>query len=132
MKISTKAALFSCFVFPGAGHFYLKRFATAIFLSFVSAVAIYLITSQAVQVALEVVEEIQGGVVLPDTETISALVKEKLHQSEDVTNISTISFIILWLVGIFDSYRIGRSLEKNTSTTSNNNTLDDKQISNKR
>jgi hypothetical protein len=132
MKISTKAALFSCFVFPGVGHFYLKRLLPGLLLSFVSAVAIYLITSHAVQVALEVVEEIQGGTVLPDTETISALVREKIRQSEDVTNISTISFIILWLIGIFDSYRIGRSLETKASATSNNNTLNDQQISKKR
>lgn len=114
MKKSTKAVLFSSLVFPGAGHFLLRRYFTGSLLFFVAALAIYLITSNAAQVALEVVQEIESGVALPDIESITTLVREKLQKSEEITHNSTISFIALWLIGIFDSYRIGHSIDRNS------------------
>jgi hypothetical protein len=112
MKTSIKAALLSGLVFPGAGHFYLKRYLPGILLTIASSLAIYLIAANAVQTAFEIVDEIQSGIVQPDLDAITAIVTKKMHQNEDATNNQTIAFIALWLIGIFDSYRVGRTLER--------------------
>jgi TM2 domain-containing membrane protein YozV len=112
MKTSTKAALLSGLVFPGAGHFYLKRYLPGVLLTLAASIAVYLIASYAVQTALDIVQQIESGSVQPDIATITTLVTEKMHQTEEATNHLTIAFVALWLIGIFDSYRVGRILER--------------------
>ena len=112
MKTSTKAALLSGLVFPGAGHLFLKRYLPGVLLTLAASIAVYLIASYAVQTALDIVQQIESGSVQPDIATITTLVTEKMHQTEEATNHLTIAFVALWLIGIFDSYRIGRVVEK--------------------
>lgn len=112
MKSSTKAALLSCLVFPGAGHFYLKRFALGVLLSFGAAVAVYFVVLGAMSAAFAVAEKIQSGGVPLDVKTIAELVSEQTRTGEDISNSALILLIVSWLIGIFDSYRIGRALEK--------------------
>jgi len=112
LKRSTKAALLSCFVFPGAGHWYLERFTLGLMLSFGAASAVYFIASSAVNTAFEVAEKIQAGGVPLDVQTIAELVSQQTRTSEESTNSALIALIALWLIGMFDSYRVGRALEK--------------------
>jgi hypothetical protein len=112
VKKSTKAALLSCFVLPGAGHLYLKRYKFGLLLSVCAVAAVYFITSSAIQVALEVTEIIQGGGVGLDTNAITELVSQQTRAGEESTNTTMTMLTILWLIGIFDSYRVGRVLDK--------------------
>ena len=112
MKSSTKAALLSCFVLPGVGHLYLKRFGFGLLLSVCAVVAVYFIASSAVQSALEVVEKIQGSGVPLDADAIAELVSQQSRASEESTNTAMITLVVIWLIGIFDSYRVGRVLDK--------------------
>lgn len=112
MKRSTKAALLSCFVLPGAGHLYLKRFALGLLLSAGAAAAVYLIVSSTVQTAFQVAQEIQDAGVPLDVQAITELVSQRSRSSEKSTNTAMIALLALWLIGIFDSYRLGRALGK--------------------
>jgi hypothetical protein len=112
VKKSTKAALLSCFVLPGAGHLYLKRYKFGLLLSVCAVAAVYFITSSAIQAALEVSEIIQGGGVGLDTNAITELVSQQTRAGEESTNTTMTILTILWLIGIFDSYRVGRVLDK--------------------
>ena len=112
MKLSTKAALMSCFVFPGVGHLYLKRFIPGLILFCGSAAAVWIIASSAVDAAFEVVEVIQSSGVPLNAQDIAALVSQKARISEESTNGVLIAWLVLWLIGIFDSYRVGRALDK--------------------
>jgi hypothetical protein len=112
VKNSTKAVLLSCFVLPGAGHLYLKRYKFGLLLSVCAVAAVYFITSSAIQAALEVTEIIQGGGVGLDTNAITELVSQQTRAGEESTNTTMTMLTILWLIGIFDSYRVGRVLDK--------------------
>jgi hypothetical protein len=112
MKHSTKAALLSCFVLPGAGHLHLKRYRFGLLLSVCAVVAVYFIASSAVHSALEVAEKIQSGGVVLDADTIAELVSQQSRAGEESTNTAMTTLAILWLIGIFDSYRVGRVLDK--------------------
>lgn len=114
MKKSTKAALLSAFVFPGLGHLFLKKYIAGLILVGVSFSGIYYLASKAVERALEITAKIQSGEVAPDIATITALVEKQSTGAEaQLLSIATVAFVICWLVGIIDSYRVGCTRDKN-------------------
>jgi hypothetical protein len=112
VKNSTKAVLLSCFVLPGAGHLYLKRYKFGLLLSVSAVAAVYFITTSAIQAALEVSEMIQGGGVALDAGAIAELVSQQSRGGEESSSTTMTTLTIIWLIGIFDSYRVGRMLDK--------------------
>jgi hypothetical protein len=109
MKRSTKAALLSAFVFPGAGHFFLRKYIAGIFLAAASFSAIYYIFNNALERALQITEQIQNGDVPLDVVTITELAsKQPTGADAQMLNIAAVTLTICWLIGIVDAYRIGR------------------------
>ena len=120
MKVSTKAALLSAFVFPGIGHIYLKKYAAGALLTAVSFAAIYYLVSNAVERAFEISEKIQSGDVQLDIDEITKLVSQQSTGAEvQLLNIATIALLICWLIGIIDAYRVGRVRDKNNEVPGN-------------
>jgi TM2 domain-containing membrane protein YozV len=111
MKRSTKAVLLSALVFPGAGHFYLKRWALGILLSAAAAIALYLIVSVTWHTAMEIASQIQSGAVADDVATIAALTEQHLQANEGKTNLATLVLGTSWIIGIIGSYWQGRKAE---------------------
>ena len=113
MKQSTKAVLLSAVVFPGVGHLYLKQFVIGLLLFGGSVAALYLSVSSAVSKALEIAATIQSEGAPLDIDTIARLVSEQSDGAEGVSlRMTTIALIAFWVIGIFDSYRVGRIVEK--------------------
>lgn len=109
MKKSTKAALLSALVFPGVGHFYLKKYVSACVLAGTAFIALYYLTAKAVARAMQIVDKIQSGEIQPDIAVITELVSKAPTGTEALLiNIATAIFIISWIVGMVDAYRIGR------------------------
>ncbi|MDD3814100.1 MAG: hypothetical protein PHZ02_05590 [Desulfocapsaceae bacterium] len=114
MKKSMKAALLSALVFPGLGHIYLKRYLPGVALVGASSAGIYYLTSKTVERALQIVDKVQSGDVPLDVTTISELVSKQSTGTEaQLLNIATTVICICWIIGIVDSYRIGRGQDKN-------------------
>lgn len=114
MKKSMKAALLSAFVFPGAGHIYLKKYIPGVVLIGASLVGSYYLISKTVERAFRIVEKIQSGAVQMDVAAITELVsKQSTGYEAQLLNIATVVIIICWLVGIIDSYRVGRVQDQN-------------------
>ncbi len=70
-----------------------------------------MISSSVFDSAISIVDQIQSGNVSPDIATISELVSNSAIHSQTV-NIATLALLVVWLTGIFDSYRIGHSQGK--------------------
>jgi hypothetical protein len=110
MQKSVKAALLSGFVFPGVGHFFLKRHMAGAALVCTAVASLYLVVSYAVQRALTIAEKIQRGEVRADIESITEMVSRHPAGAEaEHYNIALLVFAVTWLFGIVDSYRVGRS-----------------------
>lgn len=108
MNKATKAALLSALVFPGAGHFLLKKYITGVVLGGASVAALYLLIAKAVEKALMISEKIQNGDVPLDVAVISELVKRQATGPDaQLINIATAILCLSWLLGIVDSYRVG-------------------------
>ena len=117
MKKSTKAVLLSAFVFPGAGHVYLKRYLFGAVLAGAALAALYVFVSGAVGQALQITAMIERGELHPDVAAIADLVSQQpMGADAQIINIATAVLIITWLIGIVDSYRIGRLLEYDAAT----------------
>ncbi|MBT3176910.1 MAG: hypothetical protein HOG03_14955 [Desulfobacula sp.] len=113
MKKATKASMLSACIFPGTGHIYLKKYIPGIILASVSFSGIYYLTSTLIGNALQILEKIQNGEVQPEFETIRQLLSGQLAGGESQTlNIYIILITICWIIGVIDSYRIGREQDK--------------------
>lgn len=113
MKKAAKAALLSAFVFPGAGHLHLKKYIRGVLLAVSSFAAIYYLVLTIIETALEIVGKIRNGDIQPDISAISQLLLERPGGSEsELLNIATALLIVCWIMGIIDSYRIGRKHDK--------------------
>jgi hypothetical protein len=113
MTKSIKAVLLSALVFPGAGHFFLKRHILGIILTSATIASLYFLISGVVEKALKITDKIQRGEVLPDVAAITDLISAQPTGSEiQVITIASYVLMIAWVIGIVDSYRIGRIQDK--------------------
>jgi hypothetical protein len=114
MNKPMKAALLSAFVFPGIGHFLLKKYIRGAVLAGAAFAGLYLLIARTVETALQIAGKIQSGEVQLDATTITELVSKQATDTEaQLLNIAAAVLIISWLIGIFDSYRVGRAQDKN-------------------
>jgi len=108
-----KAALLSALVFPGAGHFYLKKFVSGAVLAIAALGSVYMLVSNALERAQLIADKIVNGEVPLDVEVITNMVTAQPTGAEAQSiNIATAVFVISWLVGIVDSYRVGHQQGK--------------------
>jgi hypothetical protein len=113
MKQSTKAVLLSALIFPGAGHVLLKRYIPGLVLIAASFASVYYIVSKTVEESLQIVEQIQSGNIQPDVASIEELVSQhSTGEDAHLIDIATYIFIACWIIGIIDSYRVGRDRDK--------------------
>ena len=110
MKKSTKAVLFSALVFPGTGHLFLKKYLSGTLLIGAVLVAFYFLVTKAVEKAQHIADLITSGEIQPDIASVTEMITKSPTGSEgQLLNIATIALVIAWLIGIFDSYRVGRT-----------------------
>lgn len=115
MSKTSKAVLLSALVFPGTGHFLLKKSVAGAVLFGASLGALYYLVVSAVEQARKIVEKIQSGEIQLDGLDITELVSNQLSGSETQTqSVATVVLILSWLIGIVDSYRVGRIQDKDT------------------
>ena len=109
MSKSKKAALISALVFPGAGHLYLKKYLSGAILVGATLGSLSYLIVKTVEITLQITEEIQAGKVQLNVMEITELVSKQTAGSEaQLYDVATAVIFISWLVGIIDSYRIGR------------------------
>ncbi|GAB6040998.1 hypothetical protein [Endothiovibrio diazotrophicus] len=112
MKKSTTAVLLSALVFPGLGHLYLKRYVAGGLLLLVTSVALYFIVSAAVDTAMDIVGELEGGSVPLDTASIAGMVEQRSHGDGRWTDFASWALLAFWVIGIVDSFRLGRRVDR--------------------
>ena len=117
MKKSTKAVLISGLVFPGLGHIFLRRYVVGLVLLGLAGGAIYAVANTAIETALDVVGEIETGGMAIDSASITQLVAQRSQQTEQTTSMAVWVLMVSWLIGIIDSYRIGRAQERQNESS---------------
>ncbi|MFO7666230.1 MAG: hypothetical protein R6V76_06400 [Desulfobacterales bacterium] len=110
MKISSKAALLSAFVFPGVGQLYLKMYLRGLVIMFLSCIGLgYMIWSaagSAINRLDDVMVKMQGGTVNP--QELSDVVRSKILTTDPHNNFVFYFIVCVWIFAIIDAYRIGK------------------------
>ena len=113
MRKSIKAVLLSALVFPGAGHFSLKKPIQGSLLVGITLLCIYFIVSTVMDISRGLSAKIESGEIAYDVNTITEMATEQLSNSDNqVMGTSMLVILICWIIGIIDSFRIGRSQDK--------------------
>jgi hypothetical protein len=110
MKEASKSALISAFIYPGVGHFYLTKWISGGLLVSVASWALFIVIGNIMARAMAITDKIISGQIGPDIAVIRQQIL--LPQSEAVAQqLSTASTALLinWIIGIIDSYRLGRA-----------------------
>ncbi|MFH1976559.1 MAG: DUF5683 domain-containing protein [Pseudomonadota bacterium] len=110
MKISSKAALLSTFVFPGVGQLYLKKYLRGLVIMFLSCIGLgYIIWSSAgsaINHLDDVMVKMQGGTM--NLQELSDIVRSKLLTTDSHNNFVFYFIVCIWIFAIIDAYRIGK------------------------
>ena len=113
MSKALKAVLLSALVFPGIGHFSLKKRLQGALLSGIAIVCLYFLLTSIVTIAQQISVKIQSGEIPLDVAKISDAVSQALAGNDgQPINISSLLLVICWVVGIVDSFRVGRSQDR--------------------
>ena len=112
MKKPIKAVLLSALVIPGAGHIFLKKYLTASFLVITSLIPVTVLANIAIKKALVITDGILKGQINSDLATITSLISKQTTEAEaTMSSIATIALLVIWFIGIADSYRVGKLQE---------------------
>lgn len=113
MTGTTKAVLLSAVIFPGAAHFYLKKYISGVFFSVIATVCSYLIIVNFTTRILIVFEKVRAGEIAPEFLLMIQLILKQPENPEARLSLHVwIVLIVCWLVAIADSYRIARQQER--------------------
>lgn len=114
MRNSIKVVLLSAFIFPGAGHFSLKKRLMGSVLVGVTLVCLYFLITTVLRISQDLKTKIESGEIPYDISKITELASEKLSGGDDKFIIySSFAFILCWIFGVVDSFRLGRLQDKN-------------------
>jgi hypothetical protein len=116
MKPSTKAAIYSAFIFPGAGLWVLGQKGRAAVFGVPALIAVMFIMvgtwGIARKIADELIKEILAtGQINIDLWAILAQVRQAVTESPNLENAQWI-FVASWIISIFSSYAVGKLQEQ--------------------
>ena len=117
MRKSIKAMLFSALVFPGSGHFILRKRVRGALLAVISIACLYVLVATALEIAKQISDEILSGQIPLDSARITdEIVARSAGGDSLAVSISTYLLLACWLLGIVDSFRDGLFHYKHDST----------------
>ena len=112
MNKALKAALLSIFVFPGAGHYSLKKKQQAYVAMIIAFICLYVFLSKLFAQVQTIVDQIMLGELPADLMSITAAVHEQVTQAGQSMSLEVIIFILVWIGSSIDAYRLGIKEDK--------------------
>ena len=113
MKKAIKAALFSGLIFPGIGHFLLKRYLRGMLFFVPALLSLLMLIRNALDRAYTIANQIQQGDVPLDPDVISGLILAPPSAPVMLMlNIATWVIIACWTGSIIDSYLLGKKADQ--------------------
>lgn len=117
MNNSLKAALLSGLVFPGMGQIFLKHYKRAAVVILATLAGLALIIVEATQLALAIMDKIasEGGTM--NMETISNAASQAVSSFLTI-NLGFLLIILIWIIGTYDAYKMGKKKDIENGDTS--------------
>lgn len=113
MQLSNKALLYSALIFPGGGHFLLRRYVPGSLLAGVAFACLVVLVMHAIEAAQKVSEQILLGEIPLDIGLIREAVTTQAAAAETpATTIATWLLVACWIVAAIDAWRLGRRAQQ--------------------
>jgi len=112
MKKSLKAALFSAFIFPGAGQLLLKKYFSAIYFIAFTCVGLYLLFSNLLEKTQVILDKVQSGEISADIAAITAEVHQQTVNATGTLTPALVILLVAWLVSVVEAYRVGAKIDR--------------------
>lgn len=114
MRKSIKAALFSILLFPGAGHFSLKRYRRGMIFFIPALLILLFLINYSINKAYQIADQIMSGNIPLDPESVSNLISQSPTGAE-LFRLQTAMWVmaICWIIGAIDSIRLGYIADQN-------------------
>ena len=108
MKDSIKSALISAFVYPGAGHFFLKNKLIGTILARSFSVPLFIVIDDKYTKVTHIIQQVINNQGLVDIVALTNKINQTIYMVDSTKlKYSLIVLIIIWLIAIIDSYRLG-------------------------
>ncbi len=111
LKTSTKAALLSGLVCPGAGQLYLRRYAVAAVLIVVTAGSLLALLMPAIATANAIAERIVSGELTIGPDLLGEVTIASAEAGAS-SGPATLALLAAWLVGIVHAWSVGRQRDQ--------------------
>ncbi|PKN77168.1 MAG: hypothetical protein CVU52_01650 [Deltaproteobacteria bacterium HGW-Deltaproteobacteria-10] len=120
MNLATRAALYNALLFPGWGHFYLKKYKRGIVFLLPVLAGILAICWAITQVAYNILKANPFPKGMVDLATVIKLSTDST-KALDLNKLSLIIvlIILLWIISIIDAYRLGKKQMDILTTSAN-------------
>lgn len=116
MKKSATAALLSACLFPGVGHLYVRSYGRGILLLLIAAAALLDFIRRAWQqvelIRAQLTDEINASGFIDLSALVDKTIADVHRIDQQPFTIATLVLTVCWIVGILDSYRIGKKFEE--------------------
>jgi len=113
MRKTIKAVLLSALVFPGIGHFSLKRYQRGLVFFVPALFSLSLIVYYVLSESFAIADQIAQNQVSLNAEAISNLMMSQHSESGLLmANAATWIFVVSWVIGAIDAFRLGRQADK--------------------
>lgn len=107
MNRAAAAALLSALVFPGVGHFYLRRPRRAWLFLVPALVAAVIWFGDVTSQVSAILDQVASGAIAPDPVAIAAKL-EKEGGGSSLVSLASIVFVVCWIGAIVDCFLIAR------------------------
>lgn len=120
MNKAIKAALLSALVYPGLGHYFLKKYIISMTLISAFTLPLYLLINNLISKAQYIVEQINNGQIALNINAITAALTEQTIIQPQGSNIKIYILVLVWIFSICDSYRVGQTILTYDEVAKNN------------
>ena len=116
MKLAYKAVLYSALIYPGGGHFLLKRYAMGMVYASIATACLCALLVRAIEVAQSISDRILSGELPLDIARIrSEISLQALGDGSLTVTVATWLLVGCWIVAGVDAFRLGRQCDQAAS-----------------
>lgn len=102
-----KAVLLSALIYPGAGHFFLKKQTACMFFVVLFSVPLFMVISSVVEITAGLVAQIENGEIPLDIPIITESISNVIA-NDAALNINIYVMIVVWVIATLDAYRLSK------------------------
>lgn len=110
MEKSLKALLLSLLLYPGVGHFFLKKNKAGCFFAAFFSLPVFIVLSEIFTKMNQIITRLESGELPFDPIAVTKAISEITSSSDSqLLTINIYVLVVIWIISAFDAYRLGKN-----------------------